>query len=433
MSSDSTLIDPDRSPTAWLAGRIDRARRTIRTDDLLQHGGIMSVAVVASGAFNYGYQLLVGRALGPEQYGVFGALFGLFYLVNVLGRGLRFSASRFAAELSEPELEAFHRGFLVRALLASTAVFLLLALASPAIARFLGVGSPWLVVAVAATLPFGLSLTVNQGTFQGRQRFLALGSYRIAQSGVKFAVGVGLVLAGFGVFGALGGLVAAATLLFVATTIHLVRTLEGGGDGGSGFDYRRAYRYVGPAVLAGFCLTVPANVDVIVVKHVFSPQAAGLYTSVSVLGKILVFLPMGITTALFPKISDDHTSHGSERMDALLNRALVYSAAVAGAGALLYWLAPGFVLGLFYGSAYTAAAPLLRWYGLAILCFVLAVVVLNFQLARDRLRFVYGFALATVAEIGLLWAFHASMVQVIQVILVVNAALLAAGLVVVKR
>ena len=85
------------------------------------------------------------------------------------------------------------------------------------------------------------------------------------------------------------------------------------------------------------------------------------------------------------------------------------------------------MLRVVFGPAYVAAAPLVRWYGLAMLAVVLAVIVLNFQLARDRMGFVYLYAAGSIVELALVWVFHASMVQVVQIVLVANAVLFLAG------
>lgn len=434
MSSDHDGIDFHQHVLGALNDPVGFVRRFLAADGLLQHGGIMAFATIASGGLNYAYQVYMGRALGPEQYGVFGALFALFYLVRVLGRGIMLCATRFVAELDgdAPAVAAFQRGLLVRSLLFSAGLFVLLAAASPLIGSFLDLESPWLVVAVAATVPFGLALTANQGTLQGLQWFGMLGSYRVAEAGLKLALGIAFVTLGYGVYGAFGGVLVAGLVVLVATTVHLGRRLTVPAGARRRFDHERTYRFALPAVLAGFCITVPTTVDVIFVKHFFASEQAGLYTAVSVLGKILLFMAMAISAALFPKVSNSHAAERPERLNALFDRAVLYTALVAGAGTFVYWAAPQFVLGRLFGPAYVDAVPLLRWYGLAIFAFVLAVIVLNFQLARDRTWFVYGFTALSFVEIGLMWAAHASMTRIIQVMLGVNAFLFVCGAIAVK-
>lgn len=396
-------------------------------DDLLQHGSIVAFATVLAGGCNYAFQVFMGRALGPDAYGTFGALFALFYLVNVLGRGVRFSAARFVAGFDgRATASRFHRGALLRALGLGGVIFAGLALASGPIGGFLGV-APGVVVVVAATVPPSLALTANRGTLDGRQRFLALGGYEVLVGVAKLGFGVALVLAGFGVYGAFGAIVAAMVLALGASTVYLRRHLGAVRGGDPPVDYGRAYRYGVPAVLAGFCLAVPANADVVVVKHAFPAREAGLYTAASVAAKVLVFLPMGISTAMFPKVSADDGPADGGRESALLRRALAYAGAVSGAGALAYWFLAEPILTVFFGATYAAAAPLLQWYGLAVVPFVLAAVLLNYQLARDRMAFVYVFAAGSLAEIGLVWHAADTMLGVVRIVLLTNVVLFALG------
>ncbi|MFC7202997.1 oligosaccharide flippase family protein [Haloferax namakaokahaiae] len=404
-------------------------RQHVLGDDLLAHGSIIAIATVASGALNYAFQVFMGRALGPEQYGVFGALFALFYIVNVFGRGIRFSATRFTAELVDdgPALASFHRKFLRQSMLFSIGIFVTLVAAAPILSDFLDVSPTLLVVAIAGTAPFGLALTVNFGTLQGVQWFTPLGGYKVLLAGVKLAAGVVLVLLGYGVFGAFTALVLASVVVFGLTTLHVRRRLPDTIPSTSSFDFSRAYRYTLPAILTGFCVTVPTTVDVLLAKAFFPSRLAGLYVAASVLGKILIFLPMGISTALFPKVS---TQRGDETAtNALLNRAMLYTAVIAGLGAVTYWVVPEFVLTTFYGAAYADAVPLLQWYGISILAFALASVVLNFELARSRNRFVYVFTLISVVEIALMGVFHASPLQFLHILLAGNATLVVLGII----
>lgn len=403
----------------------------LRADDLFRHGSVLAAATVASGGLNYAFQVFVGRALGPAQYGVFGALFSVFYLANVLGLGIQFSSARAVAgyEPGHADLASLHGGLLVRAGLFGLAVAALLAAASPLVAGFLGLSSVWPVVIVAATIPIGFAYRANRGTFQGRQWFGRLGSYNVCFAGAKLAGAVVLILLGYGIYGAFAAVVVAGLLVVAGTTYHLRRRLASGGSPRPGrVEFDSVYSFLSPAILAGFCLTVPANVDVIFVRHAVTGSQAGLYVAAAVLGKMLLFLPMGISKALFPKITAAEATEEATRTDALLDRALTLVAVVAIVGGATFWFAPEAILGVFFGADYAGAAHLVRWYGLAMVPFVLALVFLNFELARDEVEFAYVFAAATVVEIALMWAARMSMVRVIQVILAVNLGLVAYGL-----
>ncbi|PSQ06744.1 hypothetical protein BRC97_05555 [Halobacteriales archaeon QS_6_71_20] len=63
---------------------------------------------------------------------------------------------------------------------------------------------------------------------------------------------------------------------------------------------------------------------------------------------------------------------------------------------------------------------------------VLAIVVLNFELARDRTGYVYLFAAGSVVELALVWAFHSSLIRVAQIVMLSNAVLFLIGFATVK-
>lgn len=47
----------------------------LRDRKFLRDTGVLFLALVISGILHYVYQLYIGRALGPEVYGIFGSLF----------------------------------------------------------------------------------------------------------------------------------------------------------------------------------------------------------------------------------------------------------------------------------------------------------------------------------------------------------------------
>ena len=109
------------------------------------------------------------------------------------------------------------------------------------------------------------------------------------------------------------------------------------------------------------CFSVPANVDVIMAKHFFSDYTAGIYVAVSVLGKIIIFLPGAIVDAMFPKVSKRH----SEKKGTihLLNMSLLYTGAGTGIIAAACWFLPSQIIEIPFGIEYIEASPLLQLYG----------------------------------------------------------------------
>lgn len=403
-----------------------------RVDSLLRNAGIVTIGVVLSGGFNYAFQLYMGRALGPEEYGVFGALFSLTYLVNIFSRGIRFATSRCGSELDQvgSDLVEFHTSASIRALGVGLVIGAAIVLSAENLATLLNVGSVVPVFLVAVTIPFSFLLPVNIGLMEGTDLFRWVAQFQVIPAATRLGVGILLVTVGWGINGAFGGIILGLVLTVLWST-KIVR--EKNPDGGRNFrdtwPIRDVYRYMGPAILAGFCFNVPGNVDVILVQHFASSTQAGYYTAASVVGKSLIFLTIGMTAALFPAISRLDSEGGADGADmvSLFKRGLGYSTALLGSVTLVYVAAPRVILSVLYGAAYLDAAPFVRWYALATLLFCMAAVVLNFELARANYRFVYLFAGMSVVEVGAMWTLGATPLVLIYILLAVNAALFAFG------
>lgn len=393
-----------------------------RDGDLSKHTSIMFIATLIGGACNYVYQIYMGRALGPEDYGVFGSLFAIFYMISISGGTIQTSMTRFVSKLKAENdygnLSFLFSGLVKRMAFLGVLAFFIFILASGHIASFLKIGSNVPVIIVGATLLFSLLLPVGLGALQGLQRFGQLGFIIVLGSSLKLFFGIILVSVGFGVSGALGALVISAVFALIAALIP-IRSLFT--QGKNDFDFSGLYKYAFPTMVAVFCFTVPANVDVIIAKHVFTAYEAGLYTAASVLGKIIIFLPGAISIVMFPKVSEMHTQ--KKDTIGILNRCLFYVGILSGTVAIGYFFFPSLAAKIMFGSEYIGAAPLVRLYGVAMFFFSLTVVLMFYNLAIHSLRYIYVFASFTFLLIGLLSLFHSSMIQMITILLVVNLAL----------
>jgi O-antigen/teichoic acid export membrane protein len=96
-------------------------------DEFFRHSAIMFMGSMVACACNYLYQVYLGRALGPEEYGAFGALFSIYYLIYVLSGTIQASSARFVSKYNAVSnlsaIKAILLGFMKRAALLGIAVF----------------------------------------------------------------------------------------------------------------------------------------------------------------------------------------------------------------------------------------------------------------------------------------------------------------------
>jgi len=164
---------------------------------------------------------------------------------------------------------------------------------------------------------------------------------------------------------------------------------------------------------------------VILVKHFFTNQETALYTAASVFGKMVFFLPVGISTALFPKVIDAHVKNRDTK--GILRRALVYTGLPSGILVIFFILFPRFFLG-FYGEKYLDADSLLVLYGPLMFFFSLTAVLIYYNLARNRYRFIYLFAILSLIEVSLIWFTHTDLTSILNIILVTNIIIFVSGM-----
>jgi len=176
---------------------------------------------------------------------------------------------------------------------------------------------------------------------------------------------------------------------------------------GSKFDFFQLYKYAFPVIIAVFCYTVPANIDVIMVKHFFDEYDAGIYTATSVLGKIVFFIPGAVSAVMFPKVSGMHTQ--KKRTFSLLNMCLIIACSLSGPVALAYLLTPSLIVNFIFGPKYMEATSLVGIYGLTMFFFSLSVIVSSYNLAIHNLKYIRILAFFIFLLIFLLSIFHRTM------------------------
>jgi O-antigen/teichoic acid export membrane protein len=403
------------------------SRQNLSKDELFRHSGVMFIATTLAGALSYLYQVYMGRALGPEQYGVFGALFAIFYMLMVISQTLSTTATRFVSKFigEGKEIGFFLLGSLKRMAFLGLIVSILFFAFSGKIASFLKISDPRPVMVLALILFLTWIQPINGGALRGLQRFKALGFVSVSNAFFKLIFGVLLVALGLGVSGALLGVVAGLFLAILISFFFLAPHFKRNNPHEPSFNYSAFYAYSAPVLLAMFCFSVPANLDVVLAKYFFSAKEAGLYTSASVLGKIIFFFPAAIYAVMFPMIAERHAR--GEDSDGILKRGFLYTGLLTAPVALTYIFFPQLVVKVF-GSGYISALPLVAPYGLAMFFFSLTVIIMYYHLAIKNIRYIALFASFTFLEIILLSIFHSSTLEMVKVLLGANLALFSASL-----
>lgn len=249
----------------------------------------------------YGYNLLCIRWLGPQDYGDVAALTALSTIVLLPLLGVQAALTRevsvYRAHGNEHAISALLRLTLRRALLFGGLAALALIGLSPVISSLLSISRTASTVSAVA-LTFAASfIPLLQGFLQGVDRF-----GRIALTHAVYGFGrplfaIPILLAGFGVAGALAAGAVSALAATLIAVLALTAFLAG-----KETDAHIQLTDFWPVIFGLFAFTVLTNADVVAAKAFLNETEAGTYASASLVGKVAALLPAGvIAPVLLPR------------------------------------------------------------------------------------------------------------------------------------
>ena len=402
---------------ARMLGKLTLIRDGLKADGMARHGSMMAIFGLLGGFFAYLYQLSMGIMLTPVQYGMLLSLTSLFAIIMIASQAIQTTlakfTSKFRAENSLGKINYLWRFSLKRTLVFGAALFLALALLTPLFSRFLHIDNQLYPIVLFSSLILAFAVPANLGVLQGLQRFFPLGFSTSFSAFLRFAIGASLVYLGFKLYGGLIPFLIANIIVFLIT-LSFLKDLDRAGN--EKCEVSGLSSYTGLAFLAIFAFAVLTNIDVVLAKHYLSPENAGNYSAISVLGRIALYAPMGVAVAMFPKTSELFEMGRGHR--SILRKAMLLTLLLAGGVVIIYWLFPDFIVNLLFGGEYPLAIPYLFKYGLAMSFFAISFLFLSLFLSRNQTKVAYAFLSAMLIEIGLIIFFHASIAQIVDIMLI---------------
>ena len=322
----------------------------------LRNGGpFLAFSTAVSSLLRAAFLVLAGRLLGPEPYAELYAALALIFLLGTgltpMGSAIAHYASLYEARGEAGKVVSLRREMPRRLARWSLALLALGILAALPTKSLLGFDSLLTPVLVAVALALTLQLSAPRGLLRGRQLFRSYGINLLAESLLRIAVALPLLLwsatASSGLLAySLGGLGALA--------LGLAQTAPGDAEPVTA-DPRPLERMFGPLLVFALATASFQNLDMLFVKGFFPDAEAGLYAAAASVAKLtaLAFLPFSV--ANLPVFTAAFTREGA--LGGRLLRALGAYLCLAGALVLALVLWGPSILRILFGDAYLGAAP----------------------------------------------------------------------------
>src|SRR6185437_14464166 len=231
----------------------------------------------------------------------------------------------------------------------------------------------------------------------------------IFEAGSKLACAILLVELGYGVLGAVGAI--SASILAAV----LIPSPKAQDDAGSKALIPASFREGMQAIVFFVGQVVINNIDIILVKHFFTSEQAGIYAAIALVGRVLYFAAWSIVSAMFP-ISAAAKEEEHNRKHVLLLPLLIVLV-LAAVFILILALFPGVIIHIIFGEGFrsTWAEPLLSLYAVATGLYALSVVLMTYEMSRKIANTGWLQLIFSGALVFLIYLFHSNLRQVIVV------------------
>ena len=393
-------------------------------DELILHTAIVFVGTTLGGIFNLLYHLISVRLLTPQDYGTFNALISLIMFTSMAISPLGTTLTRFFTEYITKKdfntLTFILKKLIKRLVISAFAVFFLFIAVSSTFAGFLKT-KPIYVIICGGIIALSLFSLPVPSLFQSFQKFKTYSFIGILSSFGKLISGAFLMFIGWGVLGGLSGFLAAPILIFLFALFFLPKIFKKE----IGYIYNKAsvtsnlvpiYKYFFPVSVAMLSFILLTNIDVVLVKHFFSPLDAGYYSIAQMVGKIVLFLPSALAIVIFPKSTESYVNNSHSNK--LLYKSLMLAGLLCGAISILCFLFPDFILNILTAKANPVSRNLIGLFSLAMSFYALLWIVINFSLATHNLRFVLPLLLTAILQTIFIYNYHPTLTIVLYILLI---------------
>lgn len=382
-----------------------------RNMTIVRNASIIFVCTMAGNVANYFFQFIMGRSLSLEDFGTMNALLSLISGITLPASAIMIVIAKYASTYTvtgeDDGLNALYQMSLKRISLMGVAVSAVFILISGPLRAYLRVDN----ISALMILPIGIFgsflMTVNLGMLQGLQRFYYFGAGLGLGGVLRLALGMAFLIIGLRLNGAILATVLPTVLIFAITVAPLSAYLKGS----SSYRHERLIKYSVPVLVSSSAFAFISNIDLIMAKHFFDPRDAGIYAATAVIGKTLLYLPSSFALAVFPMVAKADIQNGDSFK--ILDRALLCTICLCGAGLAAFAVAPGLIVKVLFGANFAPAAGFLEYYGVSMALLSVLSILISFNLARGKTAFVYSLAGGGAMMVAAVNVFHSSIEEVI--------------------
>ncbi len=332
------------------------------------------------GVTNLIYNVVTARLLGPTGFAHATAVYTLLMLASAITLSFQVVCAKYVASRETQDDKAAIFGALhLRAWMAGIALGLLLFVFNRVLMVYLNLPDDTLISLLALGTAFYIPLGVRRGYIQGIHAFGALAINFMLEGVVRLGGAYLLIRLGLGVKGAvLASVIAIIASYFAARPspgLHSLRPHI------NPIPFREGLQ----AIVFFSGQVVINNFDIVLVKHFFTSDQAGIYAAVSLVGRLVNMCAWSVVNTMFPVSASARSSDREARPVLFLSLGMVFL--ILSVLILGLWAIPSFLWRTLFGvhfelGNYGGLAALLILYAVTTGIYSLSSVMITYEMSR---------------------------------------------------
>jgi len=395
---------------------------------LLKGSLIVFLGSMAANAGAYVFHLLMGRMLGPENYGLLESLLSFFYWLGVPASVLAIMVVKYVSQNKgcSKEVSEIVSLFFKKTSAVGLVVLFLFCVSYPFLKTLFKINSFSLILGLGIAFYLSLLSTVLSSSLQGIMEFFRLSTASVLGSFFRLIFSVAAVWIGWKIGGVIWALAFSNLVLFWVVWKMLQGKISLNFSQKSEIDLVKGIKKFGlAAFFSSLSLTSFFTVDIILARYFLTPLEAGKYAALSIFGKIIFFASNSVVAVMFPMISERYAQGKNYRKILILSFLLVAGISTAIMG--IYFFFPNLMVQLLYGQEYLSIIPNLLPFAVFASLYSLGYLWVNFYLSISETKIVFLTLSIAFLQIIFIFFHHQSITEII-VVNIFSMILLLAGL-----
>lgn len=370
---------------------------------------MLSVMMVNAG--NYFYNLLLGRLLGPEGFSDAAILVTFLLVISFAAMTFQLTVAKFTVVFEKEKISNFLILLKKHGIGVGFLTGTIIVLMSSELQSVFNTRSSEMFTIFGIGVPLYFLMSINRGYYQGSKKF-----YRLSmtyQSEMLSRLGLTIL---FLYLLDINSSIIIAIGILISFVFGLIPFKSIGADAGNRIgldkkDMKIILGFISITAFYEFTQIIINNSDILLVKHYFMAHDAGLYASLSLIGRVVYFVAWMFVMLLLPKVVQ-RKKDGEETYSVLL-KYVGYVSLLAASIVLATYLMPNLIIQLMFGEAYLDMAPLLWKYAIATSVFAISNVFVYYFLSLDNYLPVVLSGIFGLCQIALIVVFHDTLEQVV--------------------